>query len=149
MTKVIVGIDVGKAKVDVAVAGNGAVREWANDEPGRQALSGWLSAQGVELVVLEASGGIERALVSELVERSIPVAVVNPTSEAQDLSLALEGAELTGAGRRWVITGDDKWAHNSPGEPRQVDIVETSFLTGADKQAVEPLSVTLVELPVK
>jgi transposase len=79
MTKVIVGIDVGKAKVDVAVAGNGAVREWANDEPGRQALSGWLSAQGVELVVLEASGGIERALVSELVERSIPVAVVNPT----------------------------------------------------------------------
>lgn len=79
MTNVIVGIDVSKTKVDVAVAGNGVVREWANDEQGQQGLSNWLSEQGVELVVLEASGGIERALVSELVEQSIPVAVVNPT----------------------------------------------------------------------
>ena len=70
--------------------------------------------------------------------------------------LAREGLEslivldkLTGAGRRWVITGNDKWAHNSPGEPREVDIVETSFLTGADELTVGPLSVTLVELPVK
>ncbi len=79
MTSVIVGIDVSKSKVDVAVAGNGTVREWGNDEQGRRVLSSWLSEQGVELVVLEASGGIEAALVSELVEASIPVAVVNPT----------------------------------------------------------------------
>jgi len=79
MTSVIVGIDVGKSNLDVAVAGNGSVREWSNDERGRRVLSGWLSEQGVELVVVEASGGIESALVSELVEQSIPVAVVNPT----------------------------------------------------------------------
>jgi transposase len=79
MTSVIVGIDVSKTNLDVAVAGNGTVREWGNDEQGRQVLSGWLSEQGVELVVLEASGGIEAALVSELVEQRIPVAVVNPT----------------------------------------------------------------------
>ena len=79
MTRVIVGIDVGKSKVDVAVAGNGTVHEWANHEQGRQVLSSWLLEQGVELVVLEASGGIEAALVSDLVEASIPVAVVNPT----------------------------------------------------------------------
>jgi transposase len=79
MTSVIVGIDVSKSKVDVAVAGNGRVCEWDNDEQGRQVLSGWLSEQGVELVVLEASGGIEAALVSDLVEAAIPVAVVNPT----------------------------------------------------------------------
>ena len=79
MTGEIVGIDVGKSKVDVAIAGNGSVREWDNDEQGRRVLSSWLSEQGVELVVLEASGGIEAALVSELVERAIPVAVVNPT----------------------------------------------------------------------
>jgi len=79
MTNVIVGIDVSKSKLDVAVSGNGTVREWGNDEQGRRVLSGWLSEQEVELVVLEASGGIEAALVSELVEASIPVAVVNPT----------------------------------------------------------------------
>ena len=79
MTSVIVGIDVSKSKVDVAVAGNGTVREWRNDEQGRQVLSGWLSEPGVELVVMEASGGVEAALVSELVEQAIPVAVVNPT----------------------------------------------------------------------
>ena len=79
MTSVIVGIDVSKTKVDVAVAGNGSVREWDNDEQGHQVLSSWLSEQGVELVVMEASGGIEAALVSELVEQAIPVAVVNPT----------------------------------------------------------------------
>lgn len=79
MTSVIVGIDVSKTKVDVAVAGNGSVREWDNDEQGHLVLSDWLSEQGVELVVMEASGGIEAALVSELVEQSIPVAVVNPT----------------------------------------------------------------------
>jgi transposase len=79
MTSAIVGIDVGKSNLDVAVAGNGSVREWSNDERGRRVLSGWLSEQGVELVVLEASGGVESALVSELVEQGIPVAVVNPT----------------------------------------------------------------------
>lgn len=79
MTSAIVGIDVSKSKLDVAVAGNGTVREWGNDERGRQVLSGWLTEQGVELVVLEASGGIEAALVSELVEQGLPVAVVNPT----------------------------------------------------------------------
>lgn len=79
MTSVIVGIDVGKTKLDVAVAGNGSAREWSNDERGRRVLSGWLSEQEVELVVVEASGGIEAALVSELVEAGIPVAVVNPT----------------------------------------------------------------------
>jgi transposase len=79
MTSIIVGIDVSKAKVDVAVAGQSGVGEWANDEPGQQSLSRWLREQEAELVVLEASGGIEAALVSELVEQGLPVAVVNPT----------------------------------------------------------------------
>lgn len=79
MTSIIVGIDVSKAKVDVAIAGQDGVRGWANDEPGQQSLSRWLREQEAELVVLEASGGIEAALVSELVEQALPVAVVNPT----------------------------------------------------------------------
>lgn len=79
MTEAVVGIDVGKAKLDVGISGQKRVREWANDEAGRQALSEWVLAQEVQLVVVEASGGYEAALVSELVESGQAVALVNPT----------------------------------------------------------------------
>ena len=76
---VVVGIDVGKAKLDVGVSGQKRVRTWANDEGGRVALSEWIEERDVELVVVEASGGYEAAIVSELVERGQAVALVNPT----------------------------------------------------------------------
>lgn len=79
MTKAVVGIDVGKAKFDVNVNGQKRGREWANDEAGRAELAAWVVEQDVSLVVVEASGGYEAALVSELVARNQAVAVVNPT----------------------------------------------------------------------
>jgi transposase len=79
MTKQVVGIDVGKEKLDVGLADEKKVRVWANDEAGRTELSDWVMAQEVELVVVEASGGYEAALVSELVGRGQAVALVNPT----------------------------------------------------------------------
>jgi len=79
MTKAVVGIDVGKAKLDVAVNGEKPVKEWANDETGRAALREWVASQAPELVVVEASGGYEAAIVSELVEQGQAVAVVNPS----------------------------------------------------------------------
>jgi transposase len=79
MTKRVVGIDVGKAKLDVNVAGEKRVRVWANDEQGRAELSEWVVEQEVSLVVVEASGGYEAAMVSELVGWGQAVALVNPT----------------------------------------------------------------------
>jgi transposase len=79
MTKQVVGIDVGKEKLDVGLTGDKRVWDWANDEAGRAELSEWVVAQKVELVVVEASGGYEAAIVSELVERGQAVALVNPT----------------------------------------------------------------------
>jgi len=79
MTKQVVGIDVGKEKLDVGLTGQKRVRDWANDEAGRAELSEWVVAQEVELVVVEASGGYEAAIVSELVARGQAVALVNPT----------------------------------------------------------------------
>jgi transposase len=79
MTKPVVGIDVGKAKLDVALANEKRVRVWANEAAGRAELSDWIVAQKAALVVVEASGGYEAALVSELVSRGIAVALVNPT----------------------------------------------------------------------
>lgn len=79
MTKQVVGIDVGKAKLDVGLADEKRVRVWANDEAGRAELSDWVLEQEASLVVVEASGGYESAIVSELVGRGQAVALVNPT----------------------------------------------------------------------
>lgn len=79
MTKQVVGIDVGKAKLDVGITGEKRVREWRNDETDRTALSDWIVEQKVSLVVVEASGGYEAGIVSELVGRGQAVALVNPT----------------------------------------------------------------------
>jgi transposase len=79
MTKPVVGIDVGKEKLDVGLVDEKRVREWTNDDTGRAALSDWIVAQEASLGVVEASGGYEAALVSELVGRGQAVALVNPT----------------------------------------------------------------------
>jgi transposase len=79
MTKPVIGIDVGKAKLDVGVNDEKRVRQWSNDETGRAELSEWVFKQDASLVVVEASGGYEAALVSELVGRGQAVALVNPT----------------------------------------------------------------------
>ncbi|MCB0190770.1 MAG: IS110 family transposase [Anaerolineae bacterium] len=79
MTKEVIGIDVGKGQFDVNINGQKRVHEWANEEGERAELADWVVEQEVELVVVEASGGYEAALVSELVERGQAVAVVNPT----------------------------------------------------------------------
>jgi len=79
MTERVAGVDVGKAKLDVRLNGQKRVREWANDEAGRAKLVDWVVEQEVSLVVVEASGGYEAALLSELEERGQQVALVNPT----------------------------------------------------------------------
>ena len=79
MTKPVVGIDVGKEKLDARLNGQPSVRIWANDEAGRAELSEWVVAQEAQLVVVEASGGYEAGIVSELLERDQAVALVNPT----------------------------------------------------------------------
>jgi transposase len=79
MTEQVIGIDVGKEKLDVGLTTEKKVRNWANDEAGRAELSDWVVRQGASLVVVEASGGYEAALVSELVARGQEVALVNPT----------------------------------------------------------------------
>lgn len=79
MTKQVIGVDVGKEKLDVGVNDEKRVRVWNNDPAGRADLSDWVEQQKPDLVVVEASGGYETALVSELVARGQAVALVNPT----------------------------------------------------------------------
>jgi len=75
---VCAGIDTGKSKLDVAIAGS--VKRWCfdNTAQGHAMLSAWLRQHRVERVGIEASGGYERAVVAELRRDGFVVIVFQP-----------------------------------------------------------------------
>jgi transposase len=74
-----VGVDVSKARLDVAVRPTGERYSVANDPEGIETLLGGLEeVDPPKLVVLEATGGFERPAAMAIAASGIPVAVVNP-----------------------------------------------------------------------
>ncbi len=73
-----VGIDVAKAKLDVASYPPGVPATQRNTEDGIAAVVRAVHALAPALIVLEATGGYELPLVRALVEAALPVIVVNP-----------------------------------------------------------------------
>lgn len=73
-----VGIDVAKARLDLAI--HASDRPWStpNDAAGVAALVARLHPLAPTLVVLEATGGLERLVADALHQAGLPVAVVNP-----------------------------------------------------------------------
>ena len=82
-----IGIDVAKAHLDVAVEGG---KHWQvpNTEEGITGLVQQLRALCPTLVVLEATGGYERAVTAAVAAAGIPVAVVNPR-QVRDFAKAI------------------------------------------------------------
>ena len=75
---VTVGIDVAKAQLDVAVQPTGTTWTVPRARGGLRRLQGQLEALRPTRIVLEASGGYERAVVAALSAAGLPVVVVNP-----------------------------------------------------------------------
>ena len=75
-----VGVDVSQDTLDVARTDRAAVATLANDPAGRRRLLASLAADPgpPALVVVEATGGLERPLVDALLDAGVPVAVVQP-----------------------------------------------------------------------
>ena len=73
-----VGIDVAKAQLDIALRPSG--ERWAapNDASGVALLGDRVQTLQPTLIVLEATGGLERAVTSALATAGLPVVVVNP-----------------------------------------------------------------------
>ena len=76
--EVYVGIDVSKARLDVAVRPSGEGWQITHDTHGIATLVERLQALAPVLVVLEATGGMELPLAGELAAGGLPVVVVNP-----------------------------------------------------------------------
>ncbi len=77
-TDVFVGIDVSKAHLDVAVYNASTSWQADNTDEGIPTLIAKLHALHPTLIVLEATGGFELRLVSELARAKLPVVVTNP-----------------------------------------------------------------------
>lgn len=74
----VVGIDVSKALLDVALLHAGEELQFANDAAGIEQLVKHLKTLEIDLVVAEATGGYETAVATALVAAGLRMAVVNP-----------------------------------------------------------------------
>lgn len=85
--QVVVGIDVAKAQLDIALRPIGTRWTVSNDDAGIADLVTRLQGIGPQLIVLEATGGFQRAVVAALAAAALPVVVVNPR-QARDFAKA-------------------------------------------------------------
>lgn len=73
-----VGVDVSKARLDLAFSNEQPGLAVDNNPAGQAQIVEVLKKAGPSRIVLEATGGYERAVVAELAAAGLPVAVVNP-----------------------------------------------------------------------
>ncbi len=76
MDSIVIGIDVSKDQLDVATPDG--VGQWPNTPDGHRQLVKQFTKWPLDSIVLEATGGYERAVVAELAAAGLPVVVVNP-----------------------------------------------------------------------
>lgn len=72
------GVDVASDKLDLACHGVAEVRSFDNSAAGIQRLASCLCGKGPALIVVEATGGYETALVTALAKAGLSVVLVNP-----------------------------------------------------------------------
>lgn len=84
----LIGIDVAKLSLDVAILPTNHIIHTTNDEAGHDALVAQFKDQPVQLIVMEATGGLQTTLAARLTEAGLPVAIVNPR-QVRDFAKAL------------------------------------------------------------
>jgi transposase len=77
-SSIFIGIDVSKARLDIAVRPTGMKQTFSNDKAGINALVERLSGFKPTLIVLEATGNLERAVARALVSAEFALTIVNP-----------------------------------------------------------------------
>lgn len=78
-----IGIDVAKDKLDIGVLGETKASQEKNDEKGIARLVKEMKILEPEIIVVEATGGYQRAVELAMYKAGLPVAVVNPSRVRQ------------------------------------------------------------------
>ena len=76
--EVYVGVDVSSERLDVAIWGEKGCSEYTNNKRGIAKVGKQMLTIGAKLIVVEATGGYEEAVVQALFEAGLPVALVSP-----------------------------------------------------------------------
>lgn len=82
-----VGIDIAKDTFDLCISPSGETQHVAYDDTGIEQVCKHLVTEAPTLIVLEATGGLETRLASELAAKGLSVAVINPR-QARDFAKA-------------------------------------------------------------
>jgi transposase len=121
-----VGIDVAKDTFDVGLGVGGEVRQFTNAAQGHEDLLSCLKPLEVRLIVMEATGSYERALVCVLQAAGYEVAVVNPR-QARDFAKAMGYLEKTDRIDAGMLT---EFAQTLDRHPKRASFI-TPLLDGA------------------
>lgn len=135
---VVAGIDVSKQRLDVAIRPTGEVQNFSNDSDGIARLVEWLSTHTVSLVVVEATGGQQDAVVGELAAACLPVAVVNPR-QVRDFAKAIGRLAKTDGIDAAVLAQFGEALKPEPRPLPSPEAAELSALLARRRQLVEML----------
>jgi transposase len=97
-----VGVDISERWLDVHLLPRGEQAQFSRDRRGIARLVAWLASTGRLLVVVEATGGLERGLRAALAQAGIAVAVVNPR-QIRDFARAAGLLAKTDRLDAWVL----------------------------------------------
>jgi transposase len=134
-----IGIDVAKARLDIAVRPSGQQWTASNDDAGIGDLIARVQALAPTLVVLEATGGREVPLVAALAEAGLPVAVVNPR-QVRDFARAIGQLAKTDALDAQVLLRFAEVVQPTPRPVATAQAQELSALLARRRQLVGMLT---------
>jgi transposase len=134
-----VGIDVSKAQLDVAFRPTGERMQVSNSEQGISELVKRLQQQKPTLVVLEATGGYQAAVVASLGLAKIPTAVVNPR-QVRDFAKATGRLAKTDALDAEVLTHFAEAIRPEPKPLVDEETIALEALMARRRQVVEMIT---------
>jgi transposase len=138
-SEIFVGIDISSLELEIGILPQSQTWKSSNDETGMSELVERLAGLGPALVVMEATGGLERAVHIILEEAGLAVRVVNPR-QVRDFAKALGILAKTDAIDALVLA---KYAQTLKPEPRSAKDKQTRELEALLKrhcQLVEMLT---------
>lgn len=133
----LVGIDVAKGKVDVAIRCGAAQASFADTAEGHRKLLEWLKEHGVYKAVMEATGGYERSWGKLLREAGLEVVSVDPKRVRHFAKSAGQLAKNDPIDARMIAWFGEVFADNMPGKPHDEDRQELDQLVTARQGLVD------------
>lgn len=137
--RIICGVDVAKAWLDAWIEPAGH-RRFGNTPAGIAALVVWCREHAVDLVAMEASGGVEQAAFLALWQAGLPAAVANPRA-VRSFAEAMGYLEKTDRIDAAVIAGWAAAKRLQPTPPPSADQRRLTALAARMRQVSADLSV--------